>query len=151
MITRWTSRLSSLQRFGFDTNALIYALEGTVPYASMVAEVLAMMRKGEALGVISTVVELELLVKPFRERDQIALDQVTLMLDDTPNLFIRSLDRSIARRAADMRARTGLSIPDSVIAATALEERCDAIIGNDVDMARRVNTIPYLCLDDYVH
>lgn len=139
-----------MQRIGFDTNALIYALEGTVPYASMVAEVLAMMRKGEALGVISTVVELELLVKPFRERDQIALDQVTLLLDDTPNLFIRSLDRSIARRAAGIRARTRLSIPDSVIAATALEERCDAIIGNDVDMAQRVIRIPYLCLEDYV-
>ena len=38
----------------------------------------------------------------------------------------------------------------AIIVATALEERCDAIIGNDSIIASRLTGIPYLYLDDYV-
>ena len=100
---------------------------------------------------MSTVVELELLVKPLRGGQRHALEEVELLLLETPNLFIRSLDRTIARRAADVRARTGLLTPDAIIIATALEERCDAIVGNDERMASRVTGVPYLYLEDYVH
>ena len=39
---------------------------------------------------------------------------------------------------------------DAIIVATAVEERCDAIIGNDSMMAARTTDIPYLYLNDYV-
>ncbi len=36
--TRWTDQFTSLRRIGFDSNALIYHLEGREPYAGYVAE-----------------------------------------------------------------------------------------------------------------
>lgn len=109
-----------------------------------------MMESSQAIGFISTVVEMELLVKPIREGDNIARDKAELFLRGTHNLAVRAMDRIVARRAANLRARTRLASLDAIIVATALEERCDAIIGNDSYIASRPTGIPYLYLDDYV-
>ena len=73
-----------------------------------------------------------------------------IFLRQAPNLAVRSVDRVIARRAAHVRAQTRLSPMDAIIVATALEERCDAIIGNDSIIASRSIGIPYLYLDDHI-
>ena len=104
----WQNQLSSLRRIGFDSNALIYVLEGREPYASYVSQAVELMERGHMVGVISTVVELELLVKPIRERDDDAQDRVEAFLQQRPNLSVRPMDRMIARKAADIRARTRL-------------------------------------------
>ena len=80
----------------------------------------------------------------------IYFDKAEIFFRDTHNLAIRAVDRVIARRAAEVRARTRLEPLDSIIVATALEERCDAIIGNDSIIASRPTGIPYIYLDDYV-
>ncbi len=149
MTTRWQTQLAPLRRVAFDTNALIYVLEGVEPMASLVSEVLMRTNRGAMVGLLSTIVELELLVKPMRERDSAAIERIEFFLRTTPNLSVRSVDRMVARRAAEVRARTGISPPDAIIVATALEERCDVIIGNDYAVASRMTGIPYVCLDDY--
>ena len=148
---RWRDDLASLRRVCFDSNALIYAVEERQPYASLVNEVLRMLQAGEAEGFMSTLVEMELLVKPMQDRDSAAINRIEVFLRETPNLFSRPVDRLIARRTADVRARTKLRTVDAVIAATAVEEGCDAIIGNDSEFARLVVGVPYLYLDDYVN
>ncbi|MBI2873242.1 MAG: type II toxin-antitoxin system VapC family toxin [Chloroflexi bacterium] len=150
MTSRWEGRLSSLRRIAFDSNALIYLLEGREPYTTYVARAIEMMERGEVVGLVSTVVEMELLVKPLRDRDTGAYDRVEMFLRQRPNLTVRAVDRAVARRAADVRARTRLSPLDAIVVATALEERCDAIIGNDSLIASRLTGIPYLYMDDYL-
>ena len=150
MVSRWSNRLTSLARVGFDSNALIYALEGRAPYASLVVQVLTMMEKGQVLGFASTLVEMEMLVKPMRDGDNETRTRIEVFLRHMPNLLVRPVDRSIARRAARLRARTNLPSIDSVIAATSIEERCDALIGNDALLARRLTDIEYLYLGEYI-
>ena len=148
----WQIRLSSLRRIAFDSNALIYFLEDREPYSTYVAQAVALMDRGHALGFVSTIVEMEILVKPIRERDASAHDRAEIFLRERPNLNVRAVDRLIARRAADIRARTRLAPLDAIIVATGLEERCDAIVGNDSMIASRSRDvgIPYIYLDDYV-
>lgn len=150
MTTLWQTQLAPMRRVAFDTNALIYLLKGVEPHASLVTQALSLLAMGTAAGVISTIVELELLVKPMRERESATVERIEFFLRTTPNLSVRPVDRMVARRAAEVRARTGISPPDAIIVATALEERCDAIIGNDYVVALRMIGIPYICLDDYV-
>ena len=102
------------------------------------------------VGTVSTVVEAEVLVKPLRERDQLAAEKAALFFRYAPNLVVRSFDRTIARRAALARARSLLPLPDAIIVATALGERCDVLIGNDASMARHSFGVPFLYLEDYV-
>ena len=145
----WNARVAGLRRVAFDTNALIYLFEGRQPHAEMVAGVLHLMESGSCVGVISTIVEMELLVKPLREQDLGFVDGLNMFLRNERNLVVRSVDSLVARTAAALRARSRLGAPDSLIAATAVVERCDAIIGNDADFARRSTEVPYLRLDRY--
>ena len=150
MMANWTDQLASLRRIGFDSNALIYMLEDRDPYADYVAEAVTKIERGGAMGFVSAIVEMEILVKPIREDDSAALNRIESFLRQARNLHVRSVDRTVARRAARVRAQTWLDPLDAIIVATALEERCDAIIGNDSVIASRSTGIPYLYLDDYI-
>ena len=147
----WASDLSTLGRIAFDTNALIYLLEGQQPHAGRVAEAMWRVERGLAVGVVSTIVEMELLVRPIRDQRFDVVERIDLLFRNVRTMLIREVDRAVARLAAGMRARMNLKAPDALIAATAVAEGCDAIIGNDRDFAVRVRQdIPYLRLDDYV-
>ena len=149
-VSDWSGDLSTLKRIAFDTNALIYFIERQPDFGPMVREALWMVHRGLATAVVSTMVELELLVKPLREKDSGLVDQVRTFFRHQRNLVIRPMDRPVAQAAARLRAATGLQAPDSIIAATATVEGCDAIIGNDSRFAKRMPSIPYLYLDSYV-
>ena len=103
------------------------------------------------VGTVSTVVVAEVLVKPLRERDELALEKAELFFRYAPNLIVRSFDRTIARWAALVRAASRLALPDAIIVATALEERCDVLIGNDASMARHSFGVPFLYSEDTSH
>jgi len=95
------------------------------------------------------VAELELLVRPIREEDEWEMDEVRIVLDG-PGIHVVEMDRGIARRAAEVRAASGVDLADAVIVATALSTGCDAIVGNDERCAQRVREVPYVLLDDLV-
>ncbi len=149
-MTQWSRQISSLRRVAFDTNAVIYYIQRRAPYSDFVAQVMSMLEAGEALGFVSVLVEMELLVQPLRDRDNEALEKIGLLFRDMPNLIIRPVDRAVAAAAANVRSSTRLDPVDSIVAATALVDRCEGIIGNDAVFARRFNAIPYLFLEDYV-
>ena len=149
-IDQWLQDLRAYRRVALDTNVVIYALEDVAPYKELAQHVLRLMERGYMTGLVSTLVEAEVLVKPLREQDQSTLEKIELFFRDAPNLVLRSLDRTIAKRAALVRANSRLTLPDAIIVATALEERCDAIIGNDASMSQYTFGLPYLRLDDYI-
>jgi predicted nucleic acid-binding protein len=147
--TPWSKRLLPLRKVAFDTNVLVYGIEGADQRAALMRQAFRGMEAGLFVAAISAVVEMELLVKPYRDRNLTGIDRVERFLRLSPNLSILPVDRNVARRAADVRARMRLSAMDSIVVATAVEERADAIIGNDVLVANRVIGIPYILLDDF--
>ncbi len=147
---RWLQDLRPYRRVALDTNVVVYALDNVLPYRELAQHLLRLMERGFMVGTVSTVVEAEVLVKPLRERDQLALEKAELFFRYAPNLVVRSFDRTIARRAALVRARSLLPLPDAIIVATALEERCDVLIGYDSSMAGHSFGVPFLYLEDYV-
>lgn len=148
MAVNWTDAISPHSRIAFDTNALAYFLEGQLPHSDRVGEALARMEQRQAAGFVSTLVELELLVRPLRQRDDQGVATVQKFFRLQPNLRLTPMDSTVAHAAAQVRAATGMRAPDAIIAATALIDRCDIIIGNDRAFARR-SEVPYLLLDDF--
>ena len=106
-------------------------------------------RDGAKSAIVSVVTELELLIRPIRDRDEWELAQVQLLLDGN-GIDVVEMDRSVARLAAEQRATTGLDVADATIVATGIYTECDVIVGNDARCAKRVKDIPYLLLDDLV-
>ncbi|MEX0785728.1 MAG: PIN domain-containing protein [Dehalococcoidia bacterium] len=132
-----------------DTNAIIYHLNHTEPYVEMIEGLFSEIRDGTKQAVVSTVTELELLVRPMRLGDRWELRRVRMVLE-SQGLEIVELDRAVAHRAAEQRATTGLRLPDAIIVATAMYAGCDVIVGNDERCAKRVRDIPYVFLDELV-
>ncbi|HSP55159.1 MAG TPA: PIN domain-containing protein [Dehalococcoidia bacterium] len=136
-------------RICLDSNALIYLLDRVHPYFPWLHRLFESIAGGERVAVVSVISEMEVMVKPLRDEDFDGLNR----LDDAlshPSVVVVALDRSIARRAAEIRAALDLSIPDAVVAATAVEAGCDLIVGNDKQFAQRMREIPYIYLDDVV-
>lgn len=106
-------------------------------------------RLGRREGVLSVVTEVELLVRPLRDGTEEDVERVRALLD-APGLQVVEMDREIASATAEVRATTGLRLPDAAIVATAVVAGCDVIVGNDALCAKRVKDIPYLLLDDLV-
>ena len=145
---RWDAATATLRRVAFDTNSLIYFFEATQPYAAFVAHVLSKAESRQAVAVVSAIAEMEVLVRPLRDGNRAQLRKLRLFFASLPNLVLREVDSAVAYTAARIRAETGMKAPDALIAATAIEEGCDAIIGNDRSFARR-SEIPYLVLGDF--
>ncbi len=103
------------------------------------------------VAVASTIGQTEVLVTPLRERDTPKLERAELFFRELPNLSVVDCNRVIARRAAEVRAASRMPLPDAIIIATALETRCDALIGNDPRMAQHTFGLPYLYLNSYIN
>lgn len=151
MTTRWATDISLLRRVAFDSNALIYAIEHDGRYAALVGALLGRLQSGETSGVVSTVVEMEVLTRPVSAVVDLSFtDRVETFLQTLPNVTFRAVDRIVARRAAALRSTTRLPAVDSLIAASAMEEDCEAIVGNDALFRVRLAGMRYLHLDDYL-
>ena len=58
-----------------------------------------------------------------------------------------SVNKNIARRAAELRAKYNLKTPDALHVATALETHCQAFLTNDMGL-KRITEIQILVLDE---
>ena len=135
-------------RIAFDTSAVIYYLEDLYPYGIYAAQAFSLLVSGAAVGFVSSIVEMETLVRPLRIRDKGLLFSIRRFFALHPNLHVTPVSSDIAQAAAQVRASTNLKAPDAIIAATAAADRCDVIIGNDRAFARN-SKLPYLVLDDF--
>ena len=149
-IDRWLQDLRDYRRVALDTNVVIYALEDVAPYRELAQHLLRLMERGLMMASVSAIVEAEVMVKPLRNRDWLTLDKLELFFGNSPNLIVKSFDRTIAKRAAMVRASSSLALPDAIIVATALEDRCEVLIGNDTAMTQQTLGLPYLHLNNYI-
>ena len=103
---------------------------------------------GQLQLIVSVVTEAELLVRPQRDRDTDAVERIGDLLSED-GIDVVGVDRRIGRRAARLRAMQNLSLADAIIAATAIETGCEAVVGND-GLWRRLEEISFVRLDDVV-
>lgn len=106
----------------FDTSALIYLVEGKLPFALEARKVLGTMaRKHPDLAVaVNRLIWLECRVGPMK-----ANDHVTLAAYDEffahPDLHWIELSQDVVELAAVIRARHGVRTPDALHAASCLQ------------------------------
>lgn len=130
-----------------DTAPLVYFLGGYAPRDGVVDELLTLAAAGRVQLVASVVTEAELLVgalKAERGPEAAAIGQ----LFDGPVLRAAPVSRTIARSAAELRARHALGMVDAIVAGTALEEGCTALVANDEAFRRLTGSLAYLHVDD---
>ena len=122
--------LKKHKRIALDTNAFISVFAQEPSGAKVVSVLEAAADKGTHELVTSVLVFSECAVRPYREKNWPALDQVKLMFQ-MPNLLVYPMDEAVAEEAARIRGTYNCKMPDAIIVATAVVHRADVFLTND--------------------
>jgi len=133
---------------GLDTCVLIYLIEDDPVLGPLAAQVLEAVDAGRLQAVTSAVTLLEVLVVPYRDGDAALAERYEALLTRSRNLRLVDLDRGLLRRAAQLRAVTGVRTPDALQLAAALGSACSAFLTNDRRLPE-VGGLRVLQLADY--
>jgi predicted nucleic acid-binding protein len=134
---------------GLDTSLFIFYLEDHPRYLSLCDEVFDLLEQGGAEAVTSTVSLLEVLVQPLALGKTDLVNEYRSFLTATPHLTLRTLDPTLAERAAALRARYQIRTPDSVQLAAAIEFDALVFLTND-DRLRKVTEIEVIVLERWL-
>jgi predicted nucleic acid-binding protein len=99
------------------------------------------------VGISSYITLLEIMVRPLREgKTALALEYRDYLVSSR-NFELFPVDRVIAQEGADIRATLNLKPPDAIQLATALTQRADVFLTNDIQL-RRFNRVEVIVLDE---
>lgn len=132
-----------------DTSIFISHIEGSTRYAAPAGIALDELAAGSFAGLTSVLTLMELVVRPLQLGQIAVANEYQALVGSYPNLTIVDLDRRVARRAADLRARHRLRPADALQVGASLEHGARAFLTNDRDL-RRVVELDVLLLDDWV-
>jgi predicted nucleic acid-binding protein len=119
-----------------DTAPVIYYVEATPGYAFVAQEVFKLLGQGNFEAVVSPVTLAECLVMPIRLGQAQAQQDFIDILTNTNGISFVPITASVSQKAAIMRVRYGLKLPDALQVATALVAGCDAFLTNDAALQR---------------
>ena len=134
------------RRVALDTSIFIYQLEANLRYLALTDSIFSWVEVQGHEAVTSTITMTELLVQPYRERNEPQVDEFYGLLSTYPNLQWIAPNLEIADAAARVRAAHRLRTPDALQAATAMHAHATAFITND-PVFERVNEFETAVLD----
>lgn len=135
------------QKIGIDTAVVIYLLEEHPKYLSYAEKLFKNIQNGQIEAVFSVIglIELQTGVKR-RNRYDLAFSYRTL-LGTFPNLSITGINEQVVEISSDLRARYGISTPDAIHIATAIDFGANTFITNDKTL-KKVKGIDVVLIDD---
>jgi predicted nucleic acid-binding protein len=143
-------KIRQVGRIGLDTSLFIFYLEDHLRYLSLCDEVFDLLEQGGAEAVTSTVSLLEVLVQPLDLGKADLVAEYRSFLTATPHLTLRTLDPTLAERAATLRARyKAVRTADAIQLAAAIEFGARLFLTND-DRLRRVTEIEVIVLERWL-
>ncbi|ANE45664.1 hypothetical protein SY83_04390 [Paenibacillus swuensis] len=141
---------SSVKKIAIDTNIFIYVFEENPAFGEQAKQLLEQVEEGLYTAVTSAISLAEILVKPVRDGNLTLEKQYKLLFAHFPNLFVAPVDTKVAERAAFLRGKYGIKMPDALLIATAIVENAEVFVTNDLRL-EQVEEIPCLRLDQLQH
>jgi len=125
--------LTTLQgdRIYLDTNVWIYAVESYPTFITELTALLDSIDQGYQVAITSELSLAEVLVKPLREQNQARQEAYKRAVVNRKNVFVVPVLRELLIDAAQVRADTGLKLPDAIHVATAVRSQCTTFLTND--------------------
>lgn len=134
-------------RIGLDSNIFIYFIEGIPTYQKLTRKIFESIESGRTEGICSTLSLLEILVQPYRNKDEERVNEFYGLLTTYPNLIWVDMTLDIASQGAQLRAQYKLKTPDAILLASAIQSEATGFIGNDKQL-KKVVELEVLTLDD---
>jgi predicted nucleic acid-binding protein len=148
-VARLRSFLRRHRRIALDTSVFIYQLEPNSKYLAYSDPIFSWLERPGSRAITSAITMTELLVLPYRERDEPRVNDFYGLLSTYPNLDWIAPNLEIAELAARLRALHRLQTPDALQAATAVHAQATGLITND-PVFSRIDSFETLVLDQLV-
>ena len=129
-------QLSSVARLFMDTAPIIYFIEEHPRYLPSMDQVFQLVDSGALQIVTSPITLAECLVLPLRQGDTGIVQAFTDLLAGGPSTHFHPIEQRAGELAARLRAQYGLSLPDALQVAVAIDAGCDAFLTNDMELSR---------------
>ncbi|HVH88368.1 MAG TPA: PIN domain-containing protein [Terriglobales bacterium] len=121
---------------GVDTVIFIYFIEENPRYLPLIKAFFQEVAAGQKEAVTSALTLLEVLVIPYRSGDHALAERYEALLTRSRGIRIIDISRDLLRGAAQLRAATGVKVPDSLQVVSALTAGCTAFLTNDRDLPK---------------
>jgi predicted nucleic acid-binding protein len=132
-----------------DTAPIIYFVEAHPRLGPIVRPLFEeRLAAGINLAVTSVVTLAEVLVQPMAVGRSDLVDRFTSLLTSSRHLLSLDISAPVARRAAELRAKHRLRLPDAFQLAVALERGADCFVTNDRKLSV-VTDLRVLVLEDH--
>ena len=132
-----------------DANIFIYTLEVVKSWADELNDVFFGLRSKEFSAVTSSLSLSECLVLPFKANRQDLVQVYLQTFLPRPYLEVASIDNATLIVSANIRAQSGIKLPDAIHAATALTHQCTAMLTNDAGF-KRLSGIDLFLLSEWI-
>lgn len=139
--------LQNVSTLFLDTAPVIYQVEQNPAYFNLVSVIFQEIDAGRIGAVTSPVTLAECIVLPYRMGTTARLQEFINLITAGRNTQFVIIDQSVGQKAAELRARYNLGLPDALQFAAAISAGCDAFLTNDLGL-RRVAELHVLALDD---
>lgn len=139
--------LSKVRSLFLDSAPIIYFVERHPIYNPVLLPFFTSIDNNKIQTVTSPITLAECLVQPLKTGNSEIADKFEALIVHQSNTIFVATNPLIAKQAADIRARYGLKLPDSIQIATAIFMKCDLLLTNDVDF-KRVNEIKVLVIEE---
>ncbi|MBI3353954.1 MAG: PIN domain-containing protein [Nitrospirae bacterium] len=123
--------LQTHQIISLDTSIFIYFVEHNQQYYPICNLIFEKLEKGDIQVCTSSITLLEILVQPYRLKNDDLVLKFYSLLTTYPNIKWIDLTLSIADLAAKLRAEYRLKTPDSIQVASAISHGATGFICND--------------------
>jgi predicted nucleic acid-binding protein len=119
-----------------DTSPVVYYVEAVPAFAKVARVVFVLIGEWQIQGVVSPVTLAECVTLPIRLGQVELRQRFTDLLTGTDGILLVNIDAAIGQRAAELRIRYGLKLPDALQVAVAISAGCEAFLTNDVALKR---------------
>jgi predicted nucleic acid-binding protein len=137
--------LQTVSSIYVDTAPFIYFIEDTPEFSSTVTHLFS--RLGTFSIYTSTLTLTETLTKPLKTGDTYLVQNYRNLLKHTKNIYLLSVNSTIAEYTAEIRAEYRLKTPDALHIATALYANCPIFLTNDIEL-KRVQQLDVIMVTD---
>jgi len=137
------------RQVGVDTNVLIYFVQNHPQYGEKSAKLFEHIEQGHMSAVTSTLALMEVLVQPYRVKNDPLVNKFYALLTTYPGLSWVPVSLEVADRGAELRARYNLSTPDAIHISTAILGKATAFVGNDKAL-KKIKEIEILTLAEVI-
>ena len=136
-------------RICIDTAPFIYFIEKDPKYLDILRPIFAEIDAGKIDALTSTITLLEVLVLPFKTKNESLAEKYREILLYAEGLTTFEIFHEVSELSSKLRAKYSIRTPDAIQIAVGIIYGADTFLTNDSDL-KKVNDINVLILEDFL-